>query len=82
MGLKGVVWGFFKKALALPRVYAGVGGLALHGKAAGVPPPYPPPPPLPPLAFWRGKEGKREVFTSRNLSNTPPGSADLSNPKP
>ena len=26
---------------------------------------------------WGGKEGKREVFTSRNPSNTPPGSADV-----
>ena len=33
-------------------------------------------PPLPPPAFWGGKEGKREVFTSSNPSNTPPGSAD------
>ena len=71
---KGVVWVFFPKKRLCPvrnRLWSmslrGVGGLALHGKAAGVPPP-------PPRVL--GVRGKREV---RNLSNTPPGSAD---PKP
>ena len=41
--------------------------------------PTPPTPPPPPPGIWGGKEGKREVFTSSNPSNTPPGSAD---PKP
>ena len=53
------------------RAFAGGQGLP-HKSCRGTPP-YPPP--LPPR--FGGKEGKREVFTSRNPSNKPPHSPNL-----
>ena len=80
-GWGGLKEGFFPKEPLCPvrkRLWSmslrGVGGLFLHGKAGGVPPPTPPP-------FWGGKEGKREVFTSFSHPTRRQGRRTL-NPRP